>query len=361
MTGADGAESTPRRRVAVVGLGIGLAHVIAYKDLRERFEIVSVCDTDEARAAATVGGLRGVEIDSFDRIVVRDDVEIVSVCTPPHLHLAQCTRLLASGKHVVCEKPLVGSLRDVDALAKAQVDTDRWLMPVYQYRFGTGIQRVRHLVDTGLAGTPTVAASEVAWRRRAAYYDVPWRGRWQTELGGVVLSHALHSLDLLTYVLGPAQRVFARLATRVNDIETEDIAAVTIEHASGALSTLSATLGSTPEVSRLRFAFDRLTAESNHEPYEFPSDPWVLTGDTADDQAALDQAMAGFEPGPEGWHGQLAGFDHALTAGEPPPVTLADARAGIEVATACYRSARTHVDVALPVTPDDEDYGGWWL
>lgn len=350
----------PRRRVAVVGLGIGLAHVIAYKELRDRFEVVSVCDPDEALAQQTAGGLRGVTVDSFDHIVERDDLDVVSVCTPPHLHLDQCRRLLASGKHVVCEKPLVGSLADVDALAAAEADAARRLMPVYQYRFGGGVQAVRRLVDAGLAGAPNAAAAEIAWRRRPEYY-AGWRGRWATELGGVVLSHALHSLDLLTFLLGPAHRVFARLATRSNPIETEDTAAITIEHEGGALSTLSATLGSTPEVSRLRVCFERLTAESNHDPYDFPSDPWAITGDTDGDQAAVDAVLAGFEPGPEGWTGQLARFDDALHRGLPLPVTLADARAGIEVATACYRSARTGTDVELPVRDEDPDYRGWWL
>ena len=358
--GAGADRSQPRRRVAVVGLGVGLAHVLAYIELRERFEIVSVCDPLESLAAQTAKGLRGVSVDDLDRIVERDDIEIVSVCTPPHLHLDHCSRLLASGKHVVCEKPVAGSLRDVDALEAAAADAGRTLMPVYQYRFGHGIQRLRHLVEQSLAGSPSAAAAEVAWRRRPEYY-AGWRGRWATELGGVVASHAVHSLDLLTYVLGPARRVFARLATRVNEVETEDTAAIVIEHANGALSTLSATLGSTPEISRLRFCFDRLTAESNHEPYELTHDPWVITGDTDDDQAAIDRTLSEFEPGPEGWVGQLARFDEALGRGDPPPVALADARAGLEVATACYRSARTGAEVELPVTPDDPDYGGWWL
>jgi predicted dehydrogenase len=347
-----------RHRVAVVGLGIGLAHVLSFKAARDRFEIVAVCDQDEGLAASAAEGLRGVEVTSFDGLLERDDVAIVSVCTPPHLHLDQCVALLTAGMHVICEKPLVGSLRDVDLLEEAATGAGRVLMPVYQYRYGAGIQRLRRLLDAGVTGTASAAAAEVAWRRRPEYY-AGWRGRWRTELGGVVLSHALHSLDLLTHVLGPARRVFARTATRVNEVETEDVAALALEHTSGALSTLSATLGSTPEVSRLRFSFARLTAESNHEPYEFPGDPWVFTGDTEEDQAAIQGTFEGFEPGPEGWTGQFVALADALDAGEPPPVTLDDARHGLQIATACYRSARTGADVELPITTDDDDYDGW--
>ena len=351
-------DDDDRVRVAVVGLGIGLAHVVAFKEVRDRFRIVAVCDQDQGLATQTAEGLRGVDAEGFDRILERDDIDVVSVCTPPFLHLDQCVALLTAGKHVICEKPLVGSLRDLDLLTEAADASGRHLMPVYQYRFGHGVQRLRHLIEAGVAGRPSAAAAEVAWRRRAEYY-AGWRGDWATELGGVVLSHALHTLDLLTYLLGPARRVFARTATAVNDIETEDVAAISIEHDSGALSTVSATLGSTPEVSRLRYSFARLSATSNHEPYEFPRDPWTYTGDTPEDEAAMAAALAEFDPGPEGWAGQFARFADTLASDGPPPVTLADARHGLEIATACYRSARTRTDVELPLSPTDPDYAGW--
>lgn len=346
--------------VAIVGLGIGLAHVVSFKEVRDRFSIVAVCDQDDDLARRTAEGLRGVTVDAFDRILERDDVDVISICTPPFLHLDQCLAALAAGKHVICEKPLVGSLRDLDTLAAAAAAADRHLMPVYQYRFGHGVQRLRHLIDAGVTGPPSAAAAEVAWRRRADYY-AGWRGRRDTELGGVVLSHALHTLDLLTHLLGPARRVFARTAVLVNDIETEDVAAITLEHDSGALSTLSATLGSTPEVSRLRCCFARLTAESNHEPYEFPRDPWVYTGDAAEDTAAMAAALEGFVPGREAWAGQFERFADTLAGTAPLPVTLADARHGLEIATAAYRSARTGTDVELPLSASDPDYGGWEL
>ena len=73
----------------------------------------------------------------------------------------------------------------------------------------------------------------------------------------------------------------------------------------------------------------------------------------------IDASLDGFDPGPEGWVGQLAGFDAALRSDAEPPVTLADARAGLELATACYRSARTGADVHLPLSEDHPDHAGW--
>src|SRR5439155_21418471 len=161
--------------------------------------------------------------------------------------------VLAAGKHAVCEKPLVSSLREVDELVRAEARSGKRIMPIFQYRFGHGLQKLKLLIAEGLAGTAYLATVETAWRRRAAYYAVPWRGKWATELGGALLGHAIHAHDMLCYVLGPVKSVFARTTTRVNPIEVEDTAAIVLEMANGALASLSVTLGSPAEISRHRF------------------------------------------------------------------------------------------------------------
>jgi predicted dehydrogenase len=138
-------------------------------------------------------------------------------------------------------------------------------MPIFQYRFGHGIQKLKLLIAEGVAGTPYLATVETAWRRRAEYYAVPWRGKWATERGGALLSHAIHNHDLLCYVLGRPRRVFAYTTTRVNAIEVEDCAAATLEMTDGSAASLN-TLGSPHEISRHRFSFS-LVAESNTRPY----------------------------------------------------------------------------------------------
>jgi predicted dehydrogenase len=101
---------------------------------------------------------------------------------------------------------------------------------------------------------------------------VPWRGRKATELGGAMLGHAIHAHDLLTFTLGQVRRVFAKVATRVNPIETEDCAAICLEMESGALVTSSVTLGAAEELSKLRFCFAELTAESPGVPPYRPAE-----------------------------------------------------------------------------------------
>ena len=301
----------------------------------ERFLVRAVCDPDDARSAAVAERV-GADVQSLDEILRRDDVEIVALCTPPHLHREQVEQVLAAGKHCVCEKPLVGKLPHVLELEVIERESAGTLMPIFNYRYGHGLQKLKLLLDRGLTGRLYSASMLLAWRRRADYYAVPWRGKKATELGGILLSHAVHGLDAFLYVLGPPAAVTARTATLVNPIETEDTAAAILEMPDGALITVSATLGSAEEMSQHRFAFERVSVASGLAPYTFTDEPWAFTPDTDEDRAAIDEALASYEPRRDGWTGQYERFADALDAGAPPPTTIGDARAVIELVLRMY-------------------------
>jgi predicted dehydrogenase len=349
-----------RLRVAVVGGGIGSFHINAYKSLPEQYDLVAICDIDrdKAQRLATEHAIPRVTTDMAE-LCRMDDLDLIDICTPPHLHFAQIQQALAAGKHTICEKPLVSSLKAVDDLIIAEAQSGRRMMPIFQYRFGHGLQKLKFLIDEGLAGRAYLSTVETAWRRRADYYAVPWRGKWATEMGGALLSHAIHSHDMLCYVAGPIKRVFARANTRVNPIEVEDCASVTLEMADGSLASLAVTLGSAAEITRHRFCFSGLVAESNTRSYTNSGDPWVFTGDTAELSAQIEAALARFAPLPEGFAGQFYRFYNALQTGAELPVTLADARAALELVTAMYYSAQTGADVELPIGHDHPKYASW--
>ena len=204
-----------------------------------------------------------------------------------------------------------------------------------------------------------MATLETHWNRGADYYAVPWRGKWETELGGAIVGHAIHIHDLLIQVLGPARRVQARLATSVNPIEVEDCAAIIIEMASGALVTSSITLGSADDRSRLRFCFADLSAESGIDPYNPGTAPWTFEARAPATQAAVDAALDGYEPHREGYARQFELMHGALIGGASPPVTLQDARVSLELITAIYQADATGQAVALPLYRSSPGYEGW--
>lgn len=347
--------------VAVVGLGIGAKHLEAYAELPDLYDVQAVCDLDAVKAKAAAAMHAGAEaFTSFTDVLAAPGLDIIDICTPPNTHRSLIEQALAAGFYVICEKPITGSLRDVDAIEKATKSAKGTLSPVFQYRFGNGLQKLKLLQEQGICGTPYLTTIETSWRRDADYYSVPWRGKWATELGGCCLSQAIHAHDILSYVNGPVKSAYARLATRVNPIEVEDCAAISIEMANGSLATLAVTLGAAEELSRIRFMFSNLTVESRGaHPYRIGDDPWYFKGKSPEIQARIANTLAGFRPSAESFAGQFARIHASITGNEPLPVILADARASLELITAIYHSAETGTAVSLPIASDHPKYGNW--
>ena len=202
---------------------------------------------------------------------------------------------------------------------------------------------------------------EVAWRRRADYYAVPWRGRWATELGGVLLSQAVHAIDMLTYIAGPPTKVFARVTTRVNDIEVEDCAAISLELADGSLATITATLGSEQEITRHRFHFANLSAESGTSAYENAADPWDIHPD--DDGAGRRHRRGRSTAGSRAPRAGGASSSASATGSTATPPTCrspwptpAPRSSSSPPCTTRPAAASTST---LPLAPDHPLYGGW--
>jgi predicted dehydrogenase len=347
--------------VAVIGGGIGRSHIAeGYARMPEKFDLRVLCDLNPERLVEVADEFAVPRRStSFDEVLAMDDIDIVDICTPPTLHFPQAIAALAAGKQVVCEKPLVGSLAEIDQLAAAEARAAGRVMPVFQYRFGDGLQKAKRIVDLGLAGKPYLGTVETSWLRGAKYYSVPWRGRWETELGGALLTHAIHSHDILTYLMGNIASVFARTATRVNPIEVEDCAVASLMLESGALASLAATLGSAKEISRLRLCFEHVTFESSLAPYSPGDDPWQIIATSPEAKARIDKALEGWSHVASRFEGLMTSYHNALETDGPLPVTLDDARRSLELITALYHAAETGEPVSLPIVKSHPKYSGW--
>lgn len=346
--------------VAIVGLGIGAQHLRAYRALTDSYRVRTLCDRDVDRAKAAAEGDQTVAFETeIDRVTGDPAIDLVDVCLPPSMHYAVTRQALEAGKHVVCEKPLVGSLREVDELDALASARGRILSPVFQYRYGPGLAAVKALIASGVGGTPYVASLETHWNRGAGYYDNPWRGTWAGENGGAVLGHAIHSHDLLCYVFGPVARLSALAATRVNQIETEDCAVIQFAMANGALATSSVTLGAANDTSRLRFCFEGFTAESGSQPYTPAEDRWQFIARDPSRQDEIDRIVAGAASASPGFVGFFASLADAINGAPGHEVTVQDGRRSIELVTAIYHAVRSRQAVDLPLGKDSLAYDGW--
>lgn len=344
-------------QIAVIGSGIGAEHIQGFQVFPDLFNVRLLCDLDVQRAAPVAEKYRIEEIvPSFDEVCRRSEIDVIDICTPPNRHFEHIQEALKSGKHVICEKPLVGSLAELDSVSRLAQTSGRQVMPIFQYRFGHGLQKLKCLVEQKLAGETFVFNVDVAWWRDSKYYGNPWRGKRATELGGALLSQAIHAIDMVLYILGPAKSVFGRTSTRVNQIEVEDCVAIALEMGDGSLGTISVTLGSLAEISRHRFTFRNIAAESNTEPYANSREPWFFSFNGAANERRIKDALEQFELLPEHYAGQFFRFYQALRDGTELPVTLADARAALELVTATYYSSETNAPVSLPIGPGHPRY-----
>lgn len=349
-------------RVGVVGLGIGQMHLLSWLGV-DGAAVAMIADVDEQRRLRAEQDWKVPTVDSLDALLAAG-VDVVDLCTPPLMHEAQIEQCLAAGVHVICEKPLVDSIAACDRLRvateRALATSGARLMPILQYRFGDGALRARALVDAGLTGRLYTASASTWWRRGRGYYaEAPWRGTWQGERGGSVLTHSIHIHDLLTWIGGPLAEVRALTATRVNEIETEDCAVAIGRTADGGLVSMNVNLGAATESSRLVWCFEHVTIESSTSPYDPAAGPWSFDFKkpaVAEAAAAVLDAVAPTKPL---FTGQFQRFVDALADGGSFPITLTDAQATLELVTAWYRSARTGSVETLPLPADHPDRDSW--
>ena len=343
------------RRVAILGGRIGAEHLDGYLALPDRFQVSSICDIDSGLANRLAARAPGARVTGDLASVLADPaIDIVDICLPPALHVSVSLDALRAGKHVICEKPVAGCLVDAERVRDVAEDRGQLWVPVFQYRFGTGVAALQRLKSEGLLGRPMVGTLETHWDRGEDYYRNPWRGTWAGEFAGVVLNHAIHIHDLVMEVFGPVTEVSATLDTRANAVETEDCAAIWMKTDSGGLVTSSVTLGAKGNTSRLRLVFDKLTAESGNSPYAPGAAGWSFMVRSRENRARVERIVHEVDSShrKNSYAGlfdavadRLDGIDCAL----PSP---GDGVRSIELASAIYEAARTGCRVTLPIDRD---------
>ena len=194
------------------------------------------------------------------------------------------------------------------------------------------------------------------------YYSKPGRGTWDGEQGGAILSHAIHIHDLVSMILGPVSNVFAKLTTRVNDIEVEDCASLSIEMEDGTLVTSSITLGAANDTSRLKFCFDGLTVESGaspDKPYNPADDEWVFLPRAPISKSQIEEVLSKVEKTKSWYAGMFDEVAKKLDGSSSDEVTLSDARKSLEFVTAVYQSSRQNINIKLPIDKNNPFYNSW--
>lgn len=235
-------------RMAMIGLGMAAGHhARALLDLADQVECVAAFSPTTARREAFAAEYPIPVVESLDAIFDDPEIDAVLILTPPSSHFELVERAAATGKHILLEKPLDISLERAEAIVDAAEKAGVKLGVVLQNRCRPAALALDLLVVTGRLGSLVGASAAIRNWRPQSYYDVEGRGTRARDGGGVLLTQAIHTIDLLLSYAGTPQDVssFVR-TTPIHRMETEDLVTASFSFESGAIGTLNATTAAYP-------------------------------------------------------------------------------------------------------------------
>lgn len=210
-------------------------------------QLVAVCDKIEIKAKR-IGDQFSVQYyKDMHQMMQREKVDVVVVLTESGNHAKNIVELSQYGKHIVVEKPMALTLDDADEMIKACDKTGVKLFVVKQNRFNVPVVKLREALEQKRFGKLFLGTVRVRWCRPQDYYDqAAWRGTWAMD-GGVLTNQASHHVDMLEWMMGDVESVFAKSTTALAKIEAEDTAVVTLKFCNGALGLIEATTATRPK------------------------------------------------------------------------------------------------------------------
>ena len=379
----------PPLGIGIIGAGVILQnHALAYRGLPELARLIAVSDIDQGRATAAKRehGFQHSYADYRD-LLNREDIDVVSVCTPPHVHTPVVVDCLAAGKHVLCEKPISRTLAEADqAIQAADLHPEVKFSTVYQYRTDPAHERVREMIRNESLGRIMMATLRVRAQRTPAYYaTAKGRGSWATDGGGVLINQAVHQLDALISFLGAPVEVSAVMNTFLQPTEGEDTLVGWVRFENGAFATIDCTVCAHEEWFAIEVLGENAQVGIKGEPgVQYCT--WTVQSKSSAVQRALSRKGLRDYPdlprGPKpstilaqkvvcklrgqtwmrpkhwGHTPHVKRFLESVVSSKAVPVDPREARKSLELAVALYASALSGEPVQLPILSSHPFYNG---
>ena len=335
----------------LVGLGMGgETHARELSKLQgARLAAVYGRDEDKAKAFARRFGVPKA-YSRYEALLEDPELDVINVATPNGLHRDFATKAADAGKHVLVEKPLEISLARALEIVEACERNEVILGVIFQMRFGESATRLKRAIGEGRLGRVLVAdAIDKEYRTPEYYARDHWRGTRELEGGGCLTTQSIHVIDLLQWLAGPVESVYAKKRTALHSIETEDFAVSIVTFCSGALGVIESSTAVKPSMkSRVEVHGTQGSAIINGE--------WDQTffWDVGDDEKIDAPEGFGFadidDPRgmPEDRHGLLfADINAAIKGRRAPQMTGREALKSVAITEAIYTSAESGREVSV--------------
>lgn len=355
-------------RTAVIGAGKVADIHASILAIQPGSEFIAVCSrtSERAEALAKRYGVKAYTV--IPTMIQEMGVEAVVVCTPHPAHAASAIQAIEHGVHVLVEKPLAASLADCDALIAAAERHRAKLGVISQRRWYAPAQRVKTAIDSGKIGKPILGTVTLfGWRDQAYYASDLWRGRWETEGGGVLVNQAPHQLDLLLWYMGEVDELFGYWANLNHPyIEVEDTALAIVRFKSGALGNIVLSNSQNPGLYGNVHMFGEnggaigvqtdggsmfIAGMTSVQEPPF-NDLWTIAGEEkllSQWQEADRALFAAIDPIKHYFALQIEDFLDAIRDDRNPAVTAIEGRRVVELFTAIYRSQQRREPVQFPL------------
>ncbi len=339
---------------AVIGAGnIGKIQAEAIRHIPAA-RVTVVCNRGEAAGRALAENHGATWVADFHEAVTRDDVDVVTICTPSGTHAEIAIAAAEAGKHLLVEKPIDITLARVDQMLRAVEKAGVVLACVFPLRFAQGIHKAKAALEAGRLGRLTLADVFVKWYRPQSYYNGNWRGTWEIDGGGALMNQSIHNIDLVQWLAGPVESVIARTATLAHEMQTEDTASAVLTFKNGALGVIQGATSCWPgDRARVELHGDRGTIVleegrivvwklADAAPGEEEA---MLTLEQSQGSGAADPTAIGYEM----HRRQLVDLIDAIQQGRAPAIQGAEARRSVEIIRAIYIAASEKRLVTLPL------------
>ncbi len=327
--------------IAVIGAGMAATpHARALADLAPDISVRGVWTRGDSGAA--MAAEYGFPLaDSAEALAADPTVDALLLLTPPDARLNPVRLFAGAGKHVLCEKPIGRTLAEAEEVAALCADAGVQLGVVFQHRYRAGSIALRQRLEAGDLGALQMARADIPWWRDQSYYDAPGRGTMARDGGGVLISQAIHTLDLMLSLTGPVATVQALAATTgLHDMECEDFATAGMRFANGAVGSVFATTAAWPgsaESIRLDCSKCVATLQSGTLRLDWRDGRTETVGEETGTGGGADPMAF-----PHDWHRDLiAGFVKAARARRAPDPSGTDALTAQRLIDAILRSSET--------------------
>jgi predicted dehydrogenase len=330
------------------GGGISETHARAAGEV-DGLRVAAVAGSNRERVRALAHRYSAVALPDVESLVRHRPLDLVLIGSPTGLHAHEGIAAARQGLHVLTEKAIDVSTARADALIAECERAGVKLGVFYQDRFAPAFVRLKTAIEDGALGRPLLASARVKWWRPAEYYSGSrWRGSAGLAGGGALISQAIHTVDLLLWLLGDVRRVFARAAATLHPIEVEDTLVATLEFASGALGTFEATTAAFP-------GYPRQVEISGSEGTVVLQQDGIVAADLRTPRPELVGEAAGpnlsaNSPVVSDVRGHRAAIEDFVTAireGRAPRCDGREGRRSLALVEALYASARSGIPVEV--------------